>query len=44
MQGQRLVKEGQTLETEAENVAELTAQAQEFASKQLAILKALQIA
>ena len=44
MQGQRLLKEGQTLETEAENVAELTAQAQEFASKQLPILKALQIA
>ena len=44
MQGQRLVKEGQTLESEAENVAELTAQAQEFASKQLPILKALQIA
>jgi hypothetical protein len=44
MQGQRLLKEGQTLETEAENVAELTAQADEFASKQLPILKALQIA
>jgi hypothetical protein len=44
MQGQRLVKEGQTLETEADNVAELTTQAQEFASKQLPILKALQIA
>ena len=44
MQGQRLVKEGKALETEAENVAELTAQAQEFASKQLPILKALQIA
>ena len=44
MQGQRLLKEGKTLETEAENVAELTAQAQEFASKQLPILKALQIA
>lgn len=44
MQGQRLVKEGKTLESMAENVAELTAQAEEFSSKQLPILKALQIA
>ena len=39
---QCLVTEGKTLETEAENVAELAAQ--EFTSKQLPILNALQIA
>jgi SAM-dependent methyltransferase len=43
-QGQRLLKEGKTLETAEENLAELTAQAQTFADKQLPILKALQIA
>ena len=43
-QGQRLLKDGQTLETAEENLAELTAQAQEFADKQMPILKALQIA
>lgn len=43
-QGQRLVKEGKALETAEENLAELTAQAQTFAEKQLPILKALQIA
>ena len=43
-QGQRLLKEGKTLETAEENLAELTAQAQEFADKQMPILKALQIA
>ena len=43
-QGQRLLKEGKTLETAEENLAELTAQAKEFADKQLPILKALQIA
>lgn len=42
--GQRLVKEGKTLETDAENIAEITAQAAVFLSKQLPILKALQIA
>jgi len=44
MQGQRLVKEGKTLETEEDNLAELTQQAQDFAKKQLLILKALQVA
>lgn len=44
MQGQRLLKEGKTLETAEENLAELTSQAQSFAEKQLPILKALQIA
>lgn len=43
-QGQRLIKEGKTLETPEENLAELTAQAIDFAAKQLPILKALQIA
>jgi hypothetical protein len=41
--GQKLVKEGKTLETPEENIAELTSQAQTFAEKQLPILKALQI-
>ena len=43
-QNQKIVKEGKTLETAEENLAELTAQAQTFAEKQLPILKALQIA
>ena len=43
-QGQKLLKEGKTLETGEENLAELTSQAQGFAEKQLPILKALQIA
>lgn len=43
-QGQRMIKNGATLETEADNLAELTAQAQTFAEKQLPILRALQIA
>ncbi len=42
-QGQKLVKEGKTLETAEENISELTAQAQTFADKHLPILKALQI-
>lgn len=43
-QGQKLVKEGKSFDTTEENLAELTAQAQSFAEKQLPILKALQIA
>jgi SAM-dependent methyltransferase len=43
-QGQRIVKEGKTLETAEENLAELTAQANTFAEKQLPILKVLGIA
>ena len=43
-QGQKLLKEGKALETDRENLAELTEQAQTFADKQLPILKALQIA
>ncbi len=43
-QGQRLVKDGQTLQDPADNLAELTAQAQAFAQKQLPVLKALMVA
>lgn len=43
-QGQKLVKEGKTLEADQDNIAELTAQATEFAAKRLPILKALQVA
>ena len=42
-QGSKLVKEGKTLETPEENVAELTTQAEEFATKRLPVLKALQV-
>jgi SAM-dependent methyltransferase len=42
-QGQKLVKEGKALETAEEAVAELTAQANVFAEKQLPILKSLQV-
>jgi len=42
-QGQKLVKEGHTLENDAENIAELTEQAENFAGKQLPLLKALQV-
>ena len=43
-QGQKLVKDGKTLEMPEDNLAELTAQATAFAEKQLPVLKALQIA
>ena len=43
-QGQKIIKDGKTLETPEENLKELTAQANVFAQKQLPILKALQIA
>jgi SAM-dependent methyltransferase len=42
-QGQRIMKDGRTLETPEENLAELTEQANAFATKQLPVLKALQI-
>jgi hypothetical protein len=42
-QGQKIVKEGKTLETPEENLAELNLQASAFATKQLPIFKALQI-
>ena len=44
MQNQRLLKDGKTLETLEDNLAELNRQATEFAEKRLPILKALQIA
>ncbi|AMC35793.1 class I SAM-dependent methyltransferase [Janthinobacterium sp. B9-8] len=44
MQNQTLVKEGQALETEEDNLAELNRQAQTFSEKQLNIFKALGIA
>ena len=43
-QGQKILKEGKTLDSAEENLAELTAQATTFAEKQLPVLKALQIA
>lgn len=43
-QGQKILKEGKTLETAEENLAELTLQATAFAGKQVAVLRALQIA
>jgi SAM-dependent methyltransferase len=43
-QGQRLIKDGRTLESADENLAELTRQAQEFADKRMPVLKALAIA
>ena len=43
-QGQRILKDGQTLQSPEENLAELNTQAQAFADKLLPILKALQIA
>lgn len=42
-QGCLLTKGGKTLQTQEENIAELTAQAEEFARKQLPILLALQV-
>ncbi|WEJ32924.1 class I SAM-dependent methyltransferase [Devosia sp. SD17-2] len=42
-QGQRIVKEGKTLDTPEENLAELEAQAAAFAQKQLSVLKGLQV-
>jgi len=41
-QGSKLVKEGKALETLEENLAKLTAQASEFATKRLPVLKVLQ--
>lgn len=40
-QNQRIIKDGQTLATPEENLAELTEQAQEFAAKRLPLLSAL---
>lgn len=43
-QGHKLIKEGKTLETPEENIAELASQAKSFVEKRLPILKALQVA
>lgn len=43
-QGQKIVKDGKTIDTAEENLAELSEQAQAFATKLLPALKALQIA
>ncbi|MDP2001266.1 MAG: class I SAM-dependent methyltransferase [Rhodoferax sp.] len=43
-QGQKIVKEGKTVETAEDNLSELGVQANAFAHKQLPILRALQIA
>jgi phage terminase small subunit len=43
LQGQKLLKDGNTLESAEENMAELTAEAEVFFEKQLQILKSLQI-
>jgi hypothetical protein len=40
-QGQRIMKDGKTLESPAENIAELTEQAQSFLDKQLPALRAM---
>jgi SAM-dependent methyltransferase len=44
MQGQKIIKEGKTLETSEDNLAELSAQAETFSKVLLPVLKALQIA
>lgn len=43
-QGQRLLKDGKMLETDEENLAELTAKAEEFARYRLPTIRSLQIA
>lgn len=43
-QGQLIIKEGKTLESAEENLAELTREANEFTEKRLPILRALEIA
>lgn len=42
-QGQRLVKDGKTLDTPEENIAELTRQAEDFKEKRLSVLRALEV-
>ncbi len=44
VQGQKIVKEGKPLKTAEEQLIELTSQANQFALKDLPVLKALQIA
>jgi hypothetical protein len=40
-QGQKLVKEGKTLDTDEQNLAELNEQARTFGEKQVPVLRAL---
>ncbi|NKN32891.1 class I SAM-dependent methyltransferase [Marichromatium bheemlicum] len=42
-QGQRILRDGQALESAEENLSELTAQAERFAERQLAVCEALQL-
>ncbi|HLI65210.1 MAG TPA: class I SAM-dependent methyltransferase [Caulobacteraceae bacterium] len=42
-QSQSLIKDGQVLQTEAENLAELTAQATQFANQRLSLMKRLMV-
>jgi hypothetical protein len=42
-QNQSLIKDGQVLQTEAENLAELTAQAKALADGRLSLLKRLKV-
>lgn len=44
MQGQKLVKDGKTIESKEDNMAELVSQAKAFSDKQLPALQALRIA
>lgn len=43
VQGQKILKDGRTLSTAEENLAELTEQAKDFAEKRMPIIKALKI-
>jgi SAM-dependent methyltransferase len=43
-QGQRIMKEGKTMQTPEENLAELNSQSQAFAEQRLGVYKALQVA
>ena len=40
-QGQRIIKEGKTLESDEDNLAEVTAQARAFEAKRLPLLRKL---
>jgi hypothetical protein len=42
-QGQRIIKDGKTVDSPDDNLAELQSQAKAFAEKRLAVLKALQV-
>jgi hypothetical protein len=43
-QGQRVTKDGKAFETPEENIAELTAQAKDFAEQRLPLMTALKVA